>query len=90
MTPRLPTRLPPPLQVRDLSFSPDTGAVARFTYDEFGLPTLPLSFFDCYSVAVEDVLSIGRGEVLVYDDAKYRCRAWLVGAAGVRSLRVCS
>jgi hypothetical protein len=76
--------------VRDLSFSPDTGAVARFTYDEFGLPTLPLSFFDCYSVAVEDVLSIGRGEVLVYDDAKYRCRAWLVGAAGVRSLRVCS
>jgi hypothetical protein len=48
--------------------------VRRVTYDEFGLPFLPLSFFDCYSVAMADVLSIGRSELLVYDDAKYRER----------------
>jgi hypothetical protein len=60
--------------VRDLSFSPDSGAIRRITYDEFGLPFLPISFFDCYSVAMPDVISIGRGELLVYDDAKYRER----------------
>jgi hypothetical protein len=62
------------VQVRDLSFSPDSGAIRRITYDEFGLPFLPISFFDCYSVAMPDVISIGRGELLVYDDAKYRER----------------
>lgn len=62
------------LQVRDLSFSPDSGAIRRITYDEFGLPFLPISFFDCFSVAMQDVISIGRGELLVYDDAKYRER----------------
>lgn len=62
------------MQVRDLSFSPDSGAIARITYDEFGLPFLPISFFDCYSVAMQDVLSIGRSDLIVYDDAKYRER----------------
>jgi hypothetical protein len=62
------------LQVRDLSFSPDSGSIARITYDEFGLPFLPISFFDCYSVAMQDVLSIGRSDLIVYDDAKYRER----------------
>lgn len=62
------------LQVRDLAFSPDSGAISRITYDEFGLPFLPLSFFDCYSVAMQDVLSIGRSDLIVFDDAKYRER----------------
>ncbi|KAF6259304.1 hypothetical protein COO60DRAFT_1294920 [Scenedesmus sp. NREL 46B-D3] len=61
-------------KVRDLSFSPDSGSIARITYDEFGLPFLPISFFDCYSVAMQDVLSIGRSDLIVYDDAKYRER----------------
>lgn len=61
-------------QVRDVTFSPDSGGVARLTYDEFGLPFLPLSFFDAYSVGLAEVLSIGRGEVLLYDDARYRER----------------
>lgn len=61
-------------QVRDLSFSPDSGVISRITYDEFGLPFLPISFFDCYSVAIQDVLSIGRSDLIVYDDAKYRER----------------
>jgi hypothetical protein len=46
----------------------------RLIYDEFGLPSLPISFFDCYSVSAEDILSVGRSEVIVYDDAKYRER----------------
>lgn len=60
--------------MRDLSFSPDSGAIRRITYDEFGLPFLPISFFDCYSISMADVISIGRGELLVFDDAKYRER----------------
>ena len=50
-------------RVRDVSFSPDTGALGRVAYDEFGLPALPAAFFDCYSVGADDVLSIGRTEV---------------------------
>eukprot|EP00879_Flechtneria_rotunda_P012971 GHRR01013544.1.p1 GENE.GHRR01013544.1~~GHRR01013544.1.p1 ORF type:complete len:368 (+),score=104.75 GHRR01013544.1:207-1310(+) len=61
-------------KARDLSFSPDSGAISRVTYDEFGLPFLPISFFDCYSVGMQDVLSIGRSDIIVYDDAKYRER----------------
>jgi hypothetical protein len=72
--PHLPAPAVLTYQVRDLSFSPDSGAIRRITYDEFGLPFLPISFFDCYSVAMPDVISIGRGELLVYDDAKYRER----------------
>jgi len=60
-----PTAHPPTAhpQVRDVSFSPDTGAIGRIAYDEFGLPSLPSAFFDCYSVGADEVLSMGRSEV---------------------------
>ncbi|KAI8477197.1 MAG: hypothetical protein J3K34DRAFT_463259 [Monoraphidium minutum] len=61
-------------KVRDISFSPDSGALGRLAYDEFGLPSLPSAFFDCYSVGADDILSVGRSEVIVYDDARYRER----------------
>jgi len=38
------------VQVRDFSFSPDTGAISRVIYDDFGLSFLPVAFFDTYSI----------------------------------------
>lgn len=58
------------VQVRDFSFSPDNGAISRIIYDDFGLDFLPVNFFDCYSISAQDVLSIGRSEVVVYDEAR--------------------
>jgi sporulation protein YlmC with PRC-barrel domain len=45
-------------KVRDFSFSPDTGAVSSLTYDEFGLPLLPLAFFDCFTIPISDVYQV--------------------------------
>lgn len=43
-------------------------------YDDFGLSFLPVSFFDTYSLAMSDVLTVGPGGVIVPDEAKYRER----------------
>lgn len=62
------------VQVRDFSFSPDNGALAKVTYDDFGLSFLPVNFFDTYSISMGDVLAIGPVAVTVMDEAKYRER----------------
>jgi len=40
--------------VRDFSFSPDTGAISRIIYDDFGLSFLPVAFFDTYSIPMSE------------------------------------
>lgn len=60
--------------MRDVSFSPDNGAINRVVYDDFGLSFLPVSFFDTFSLSMADVLSLGPGGVIVPDEAKYRER----------------
>eukprot|EP00197_Chlamydomonas_leiostraca_P003896 CAMPEP_0202868690 /NCGR_PEP_ID=MMETSP1391-20130828/11016_1 /ASSEMBLY_ACC=CAM_ASM_000867 /TAXON_ID=1034604 /ORGANISM="Chlamydomonas leiostraca, Strain SAG 11-49" /LENGTH=527 /DNA_ID=CAMNT_0049548889 /DNA_START=201 /DNA_END=1784 /DNA_ORIENTATION=- len=61
-------------KVRDCSFSPDSGAISRVVYDDFGLSFLPVSFFDTFSLSMSDVLNIGPGGLIVPDEAKYRER----------------
>lgn len=46
-------------QVRDFSFNPDNGAISRVWYDDFGMSFLPVNFFDCWSLPVETIESIG-------------------------------
>lgn len=62
------------LQVRDFSFSPDTGAVDRIIFDDFGLSFLPVSFFDTFSFPMNEVLSVGPGGIIVNDEIFYRKR----------------
>ena len=70
-----PTHLPPPFgQVRDFSFSPDTGLLTKIMYDDFGLTFLPATFFDTYSISISDVVALGPSGVIVGDEAKYRER----------------
>ncbi len=67
------------VQVRDVSFSPDNGEVARLVYDEFGLATLPLQFFDCYSVSAageaiaEQVCLSDAHQEMLQDNTKPKC-----------------
>lgn len=61
-------------KIRDFTFSPDNGALAKLTYDDYGLPFLPAAFFDTFSVSMGDVLGIGPGGIIVSDEAKYRER----------------
>ena len=76
------------MQVRDFSFNPDTGALSKVMYDDFGLSFLPASFFDTFSMAMADVVAIGPSGVIVVDEAKYRERrcelqcveVWVEGA----------
>jgi len=55
----------PTQQVRDFSFSPDTGAISRIIYDDFGLGFLPVSFFDTYSIPMSDVMGVGPAGMTV-------------------------
>jgi hypothetical protein len=64
-------------QVRDFSFYPDTGLVSKVMYDDFGLSFLPATFFDTFSIALSDVLSLGPTGIVVSDEAKYRERRWV-------------
>jgi hypothetical protein len=74
-------------QVRDFSFSPDTGALTRITYDDFGLPFLPLSFFDTFSLPLTDVVNIGVGGLIVEDSSRYSERRESAGVfAAIPSL----
>lgn len=66
--------VPSKSQVRDFAFSPDTGAVAKIVYDDFGLTFLPVTFFDTFSVGMADVLSVSLGSIIVSEEAKYRER----------------
>ncbi|KAF5831216.1 hypothetical protein DUNSADRAFT_13453 [Dunaliella salina] len=61
-------------KVRDFSFSPDTGAISRIIYDDFGLSFLPVAFFDTYSIPMSDVIGVGPSGLTVLDEAKYRER----------------
>lgn len=61
-------------QVRDFTFSPDTGSIARIVYDDFGLSFLPVAFFDTYSLGMSDVISLGVGGLIVAEEARYRER----------------
>mmetsp|Transcript_11824 Transcript_11824/g.32279 ORF Transcript_11824/g.32279 Transcript_11824/m.32279 type:complete len:696 (+) Transcript_11824:48-2135(+) len=61
-------------KVRDFSFSPDTGAISRIIYDDFGLSFLPVAFFDTYSIPMSDVIGVGPSGLIVLDEAKYRER----------------
>ena len=63
-----------PCQVRDFSFYPDTGLVCKIMYDDFGLSFLPATFFDTFSMALSDVMSLGPSGIVVSDEAKYRER----------------
>ncbi|KAG1680960.1 hypothetical protein FOA52_009919 [Chlamydomonas sp. UWO 241] len=74
-------------KVRDFAFSPDTGAVAKIVYDDFGLSFLPVTFFDTFSISMGDVLSVGMGGVVVSEEAKYRERKETAGVfAAIPSL----
>lgn len=65
--------------MRDLSFSPDTGEVGRLVYDEFGMPSLPLSFFDCFSIGMAGATQPERLGLVCLG-------AWGVGAVGLAGL----
>ncbi|KAJ9516183.1 hypothetical protein QJQ45_024611 [Haematococcus lacustris] len=58
-------------KVRDFSFSPDNGALARIIYDDFGLAFLPSAFFDTFSLTIGDVVNVGVGGLVVSDQARY-------------------
>ncbi len=77
-------------QVRDFTFSPDNGAIARIVYDDFGLGFLPVSFFDTYSLPSADVLNVGVGGMIVPEEARYRERRESPGVfAAIPSLLRC-
>ncbi|KAG2426750.1 hypothetical protein HXX76_012807 [Chlamydomonas incerta] len=52
-------------KIRDIAFNPDTGAISRIEYDDFGLRFLPVNFFDTFSVPAELVESAISGYVVV-------------------------
>ncbi|KAG2489450.1 hypothetical protein HYH03_012086 [Edaphochlamys debaryana] len=58
-------------KVRDVAFSPDTGAVARIEFDDFGLRFLPPNFFDTFSVSAEVVESCAYGYVQLSTEDVY-------------------
>lgn len=50
-------------QVRDFSFSPDTGQLDAIKYDRFGQPSIPSSVVSVFSVPVGDVLRLSFSSV---------------------------
>lgn len=46
------------LQVRDFSFSPDTGLLDSIKYDRFGRPLVPPTIVSVFSVPVSDVMRV--------------------------------
>eukprot|EP00198_Chlamydomonas_reinhardtii_P010291 XP_001699628.1 predicted protein [Chlamydomonas reinhardtii] len=57
-------------KIRDITFNPDTGAISRIEYDDFGLRFLPVNFFDTFSVPAELVESAVLGYVLVASEGE--------------------
>lgn len=52
-------------QVRDFTFSPDTGRITHLSYDTFGLPTIPEALLNVYEVDAEAVLEVRSGLVVL-------------------------
>ncbi|GFR47788.1 hypothetical protein Agub_g9557, partial [Astrephomene gubernaculifera] len=55
-------------KVRDIAFSPDTGAISKIEFDDFGLRFLPVNFFDTYSIPAECIDRCDVGAVIVFTD----------------------
>lgn len=45
--------------MREFSFFPDNGQLISIYYDDFGLSFLPKNFFDCFSLPVTCIESVG-------------------------------
>lgn len=52
-------------QVRDFTFSPDSGRITHLSYDTFGLPTIPETLLNVYEVDAEAVLEVRSGLVVL-------------------------
>mmetsp|Transcript_24177 Transcript_24177/g.33268 ORF Transcript_24177/g.33268 Transcript_24177/m.33268 type:complete len:586 (-) Transcript_24177:13-1770(-) len=61
-------------RVRDFTFSPEDGRVARLIFDAFGVPLLPDSVVSCYALGVDEVLSVGPSRILVREGAEANVR----------------
>lgn len=66
-------------KVRDFAFRPDDGALVRIVYDEFGLPFLPINFFDCYAIDMSAVRYMNATTVVVAASARDQQRREHVG-----------
>lgn len=53
------------MQVRNFTFSPDTGRITHLSYDTFGLPSIPEALLNVYEVEMEAVLEVRSGLVVL-------------------------
>lgn len=53
------------VQVRDFTFSPDSGRITHLSYDTFGVPTIPEALLNVYEVEAEAVLEVRSGLVVL-------------------------
>lgn len=61
-------------RVRDFSFEPDSGRVARIHFDALGVPLIPDSVVSSYSLPVEEVVTVGPDRVVVLEGAEARVK----------------
>jgi len=59
-------------RVREFTFNPEDGAVARLIFDAFGIPLVPDSVVSCYALSVEEVVSVGPDRIVVRQSAESR------------------
>jgi hypothetical protein len=67
-------------QVRNFTFSPDTGRITRLNYDTFGLPSIPEALLNVYEVEIEAVLEVRSGLVVLKRGAE---RAVILVSSGL-------
>ncbi|KAK3234353.1 hypothetical protein CYMTET_55387 [Cymbomonas tetramitiformis] len=61
-------------RVRDFTFEPDSGRVARIHFDALGVPLIPDSVVSSYSLSVEEVVTVGPDRVVVLEGAEARVK----------------
>ncbi len=70
-------------QVRDYSFSPDSGRVDALRYDALGLPAIPEAVLTVQEVGAEDVARCERGRLTLRPGAELRAARVSEGLLGL-------